>query len=289
MKIENLLEPFFPTYNNYKSSIQELRIRVGQPLKILSANKWFFLFNDQLSSNTFGKKFTKDEIEQLLFLACDKSIYAYNSQITNGFLSIEDGVRIGVSGTVTFIDDKIYAIKNVNSLNIRIPHNICGCGEKVFPYIIKPICNTLIASPPGCGKTTLLRDLVRLFFVNNYNLLVADERNEIAAVNNGVSAFGLNCADIFTYCSKKYAFDVGIRAMSPQILFCDEISKNDLPTINNCINSGVYIVCTIHSGNIGQIKQKLEGNAVFDKYVVLSDRQGVGTVEGIYDSNFNRL
>ena len=159
----------------------------------------------------------------------------------------------------------------------------------------KDFKNTLVVSTAGAGKTTFIRDVVYQLSNLNYcyNVLIADERNEIASVCSGVAEIPLgNFADIYSNCSKEFAFKQGIRSMKPDIFVTDEIDiDNDLQSIIDAVNSGVKVLATIHSDNMTQLKQKrgfdkVISDKLFDRYVMLSDSEGPGTLTHIYDSNF---
>ena len=158
------------------------------------------------------------------------------------------------------------------------------------------IKNTLIISPPGSGKTTFLRDYVFQLYQHNIakNILIADERNEICSVIDGEIALNLGgFCDVYTNCSKSFAFKNGIRSMCPDIIVTDEIDlQKDLPSIIEAVNCGVNVVATIHAANINQLTRKfgfdeLINKKFFSRYVVLSNDEGPGTITQVYDEKLN--
>ena len=195
----------------------------------------------------------------------------------------------------------IKSIKNVYSVNIRIPHSVINCSYKIFKFIKynSTINNTLIISPPGIGKTTLLRDITYQFSrdkSNITNVLVIDERYELAGVKDGIPTINIgDTCDIISGCDKDYGFKYGIRSLKPDVIITDELSSyDDFNSVVKAINSGVKIVASIHGDGVEMITKKPEFQSVlngryFDRYVVLSLKGGPGFIEGVFDKNFKRI
>ncbi|MCM1243306.1 MAG: stage III sporulation protein AA, partial [Roseburia sp.] len=144
--------------------LQEIRLRVNQPVTILLDNEERFLSaSGELTDNLSDAVCSREkELEAVLEHVCRYSLYAFADEIRQGFMTIPGGHRIGVSGQVILENrEQIRNIKYIRYLNIRIAHEIKGVSEKALPYLYQngEIVNTLIISPPGCGKTTMLRDL----------------------------------------------------------------------------------------------------------------------------------
>jgi len=271
-------------------NLSEIRIRVNQPISVKIFDKNIFLKNSL--SKTYVIPTIKD-IENLVYFVCNKSIYAYVNQLVNGYVPFGDGVRIGVCGEYVYNAEKIVGIKNFSSLNVRIPHQIKNCSDKIKDKLIDPLKNVLIISKPGCGKTTFLRDLIFQLKNKNVNTLIIDEREEIAAVNSGKSIFELNESyDVISNCLKKTAFITGIRSMSPDLVVCDELVEDDVVCLNTVVESGVKVFATVHADNLKNAILKLNLNKfsnLFERFVLLSDKKGVGTIEGVYDKDQNKL
>lgn len=279
---------------NY-ADINEIRMRVNCPLVICIKNKKYFIGERGFSDYDNAIICSYEMMQEFVYRLCDNAVYAVNDQLKQGFITLPKGVRVGICGEVVYDNGKVVTIKNFQSANIRIPHNIKGCSLVALDYMLdNKFLSTLVISPPGAGKTTFIRDVVCQLSNHNYcyNVLIADERNEIASVNNGVAEISLgNFADIYSNCSKEFAFKQGIRSMKPDIFVTDEIDiDNDLQSIIDATNSGVEVLATIHSNNITELKtkrgfDKVLENKVFDRYIVLSDSEGPGTLTHIYDSN----
>lgn len=280
------------------SKLSEIRIRVGKPI-IIHYGGLYFLSNDGITDNLSKSIIAKKEtIDFIIASACDDSLYAYNNEIKNGFLTASGGIRIGLAGQCISETNVIKTIKNFSSINIRIPHEVKNCSLKILEFVAEPkVHNTLIMSPPGAGKTTLLRDLAfQLSQKYLKNILIVDERNEIANCVNGVPQYELGIlTDIMTNCTKQFGLENGIRSLAPNVVLTDEIANsNDIESIEYALSCGVNVIATTHCENIYSFKKKknferLIENCMFDRYIVLSSNNGFGTIEGVYDKNFKCL
>lgn len=234
VNIYNLLKATFEQNSRMKENLQEIRIRVNRPILLKSRQ------DDVLVEYVINNK----EILQILEKLCDNSIYAYQSQIANGFLTIRGGHRIGVTGTAVIENRKILNLKYITSLNFRIARQVINCSNKILGQVIdkenNTVFNTLIVSPPGYGKTTILRDLIRNISngIESLNFKgktcgVVDERGEIAAMYKGIPQNDIGIrTDIIENIPKAEGIKILIRSMAPEIIACDEIgSKEDVQAI----------------------------------------------------------
>lgn len=244
---------------------------------------------------------TTNSILETLLNVSKNSIYAIQNDINNGFVIIRGGHRIGISGEVVYVDGKIKNIKNISSLNIRVSRQVYGCADSILPKIITSgrVENTLIVSPPGCGKTTLIRDIVRQISngipnlnLKGKNVSLIDERGEIASVYEGTASLDVGIrTDIMSNVSKATGMRMMIRSMAPDVIATDEIGKEeDIVAIKEAILSGVSVIFTMHGNSIKsilkntKIKELLELN-VFSKIIILSSGKIPGIVEKIYDTH----
>lgn len=281
--------------------IEEIRIRVNRPLIIVYKSLEFFIsIKGEMTENSKQAYLPSAiDITSAMELFSGYSLYAFEDELSNGFITIEGGHRIGITGKTIVENGSVKTIKNISGLNIRISHEVVGCADRIIKYICKgnEVNHTLIISPPGCGKTTLLRDIIRQLSDNcGQTVGVVDERSEIAGCYMGVvqNDVGIR-TDVLDRCPKATGMLMLIRSMSPDVIAVDEIGKNeDIYAMEDIINSGVRLLCTVHGRGIEDIKIKpvlktlIEKN-IFQRFIVLSCKHGVGSIEGVYDSDFNNV
>lgn len=243
---------------------------------------------------------TKEDIEETFQLICRYSVHSFIDDIKKGFITLRGGHRIGIVGKAIIENGQVKNIKHISSLNIRISREIKGCSKKVLPYVIKnknQINNTIIISPPQCGKTTLLRDIVRNISNGNKSygfdgvkVALIDERNEIGGSYLGVAQLDVGIrTDILETCPKDLGIMMVLRSMSPDVIVTDEIGdEREIKALYTALNGGVSLITTVHGDSIEDVKNRrelkdlLEGD-LFKRVVILSSKNGPGTVEKIYD------
>ena len=277
-----------------QKNIEEIRLRANKPI-ILKTNE----------TNITMKYIVKiEDILQTLERICENSIYAYQNQIVNGFITIKGGHRVGISGTTVIENGKVINVKYIQALNFRIAREIMGVSDNIMKYIINNnyIYNTLIVSPPGAGKTTLLRDIIRNISngIENINYAgakvgVIDERGEIAAMYKGVPQNNIGMqTDIMENIPKPLGMRMLIRSMSPDVIACDEIgSKEDIDAIIYAICSGVKGIFTAHGANFSDIYNNPEINNLINKKIIeriifLNKNEQKGKISEIYYLNNNQ-
>lgn len=268
--------------------LYEIRIRVGYGVRIIYDFKKYYLSeNGPTIFENNAITINETDVQKIISSLTDKSFYAFNDRIKQGFLTSEDGIRVGLCGECVF-DKEIVTIKNITSLNVRIPHEIIGASKYCFPIIASEnmIKNSLIVSPPFCGKTTILKDLARRINREmDYNILLIDERGEFSNV------CGTNI-DSIKYSDKFYAFSCALRSMSPEIVITDELcNERDWELIKSAIDCGVKIIASCHSERIDELQSKrffLKG--LFDRFVFLeSKKELIGKVKCVYDKDLNKI
>lgn len=271
-----------------EGNIQEIRIKVGKPIILILSNEEKIL--DCITTN--------DEVKGILVKISNYSLYAYEEEIKQGYITIKGGHRVGIAGECVISNGEIKTIKNISSLNIRISKAVVGSSKKIMPIITggDRIYNTLIISPPKCGKTTILRDIAKNISNGMYTVglkgkkvVIIDERSEVAACYNGVPQMDVGIrTDVLDNCLKKTGMIMAIRSLSPDVLICDEIGTlGEVEALNMAFNSGVNIVVTVHGFDIEDIYSRkvfkeLIDESIIERVVVLSSRKGAGTIERVY-------
>lgn len=277
----------------YALLMEEIRINAGLPLiGVFNGYDRYINSCGLLTSSPFGAlQATPDEVERLFYLLCEHSVYAYQDDIARGFITLKGGYRAGICGTVVYQGELVKSIKEISSICIRISRQLKGCAKKFLPYIIKgrqDIFNTLIVSPPRCGKTTILRDICRLISLgspkDNFDGLrtsVIDERSEIAASYEGVAQN--DCGprtDVLDGCRKSEGIEMVLRGMSPSVIIVDEVgAKRDAESIKMAWNAGVRIIATVHAYDLDDLKGRLGigfliNKSSFERYIVLGINEG---------------
>lgn len=289
------------------SSMEEIRLRSGKPLIIRRDGKEYFVDNlgGTSAENRNSYIVTAQDILATVTLMSGYSIYAYGEELKSGYITLQGGHRVGICGKTIVEKGVVQTIKNISALNIRVSHELFGCADKAVKYIIngRSIRHTLIVSPPRCGKTTLLRDLVRQISdgikssgFEGLSVGVVDERSEIAGSYMGTAQNDVGIrTDVLDCCPKSEGMIMLIRSMSPEVIAVDEIGKKeDIYAIEEIINAGIKLICTVHGDNITDIINKPEldnllKKKIFERIIILSYKNGPGTIDSILDKNYNNL
>ncbi|MCL1924793.1 MAG: stage III sporulation protein AA [Defluviitaleaceae bacterium] len=242
----NFLAPslriFFKTVDN----IREIRLRVNNPI---------IYYTDR--ENIIAHILTKEQLEQTIELMSGFSLYAFESELKNGFLTIKGGHRVGIAGEAVTENGKIKTLKNFSSINIRINRQIIGCCKELLPHIMKgeEVLNTCIISPPGFGKTTILRDLIRNLS-EKFTIGVVDERSELAACHLGIPQNDLGKrTDILDACPKSIGMEMLLRSMAPQIIAIDELGSGEEEQVKKILTAGIKLICTMHGSDMKEAKK----------------------------------
>ena len=282
-------------------SLQEIRLRVNVPAAVWIDNREWFIDTEGRLVNRWPQEGVcrPEELDAILKHLCQYSVYAFADEIRQGFLTIQGGHRIGLSGQVILEEEnKIRNLKYIRYLNIRIAHEIKGVADRILPYLYDEqgqAFNTLLISPPGCGKTTMLRDIIRhlsngTVYGKGMNVSVVDERSEIAGSYLGIAQNDVGIrTDVLDGCPKQEGMMLLIRAMSPQVLAVDELgNEGDIRALQVASGCGCKLLATIHGTSLEEVRSKkymcnIIADRRFERYLVLTRKNGRCEIEGIYD------
>jgi stage III sporulation protein AA len=265
----NSIPPYFPTKirNSLeqistldKENITEIRLRVNKPIEILtnfavsgnnnqnSPRPTYLTSTGSLTSfPNIAISVTANDLEQCFNAVCNYSVHSFSKEISQGYITLDGGNRVGIAGSMTAIDNQA-TLKYINAMNFRVAHEVIGCGEDLFNSIEDFPKSVLIIGKPMSGKTTILRDLSRIIG-ENYRVSLIDERHELAAVVKGVpqNNVGLK-TDVFDGYPKHIGISTALRVMSPEVIITDEIgSEDDIKAIENSLNAGVKFIASAHA------------------------------------------
>lgn len=280
------------------SDVQEIRLRALRPLIIIYSGCEYFLgINGSLTHNINKAYFVSaSELREAVDYISSYSRYAFEEELKQGYLTIQGGHRIGVAGKILWENGRIKNMGNISFMNIRVAHQVQGCSERIIPYIRHEdsIYNTLVISPPGCGKTTLLRDMIRILSNGDsknrgFTIGVVDERSELGACYKGCPQNDLGYrSDILDGCPKAEGMMMLVRSMAPEIIAVDEIGSNkDVNALDYVMNCGIRVIATVHGLDMNEIMNKpvlgsLVRQYAFKRYILLEAGK-TGKVSKVFD------
>lgn len=284
--------------------LQEIRLRVNCPCCFIVDRRECYPDKEGhlKEHRQDGVILGSDEVAAVFNHICQYSPYAYESQLRQGFLTVAGGHRVGVCGQVVMEGEKVTLIKQVRFLHIRVVHEVQGAAKKLLPHLYEEgrFLNTLLISPPGVGKTTLLRDIARVVSDGNsyhsgMQVCIIDERSEIAGSYMGVPQTRVGVrSDVLDGCPKAIGMMMAIRAMAPQLLVVDELGlAADYKALSCAAGCGIRLLASIHGKDMEDIYKKDEEQKhilqkTFDRFVVLQwKKQNHGFFQHwtIYDAN----
>ncbi len=259
------------------SGVAEIRLRSGRPAVCVETSGKMLPCSEPFSAK---------EIAEVFAEICRYSVYSFENDIARGFVTINGGHRVGISGMCVYKNGKIETVRDISGLNIRIAHEIKGCADGLFEMIFsdKPR-SLLLGGTAMSGKTTILRDLSRKLS-EKYRVTVIDTRGEISAMIKGTPSFdiGLN-TDVLCGCEKTDGILMALRTLSPEIIVCDEIG-DDEKAIEQCAFCGAKIIASAHAGDFSELSKRPSTRAVlqyFDCAAIVKDRGNISEIHVMRD------
>jgi len=291
----NLQEILAPIEDSFFLKLEEIRLRINKPLilknnKEYSINRLSKVLTDCIEQ---GYIVTKEDLSKTIELMSNFSLYAFENELKNGYITIAGGHRVGISGKTVISGGEVKTISHISGINIRLSHQVIGCADEIMPYIYpNEVKHTMIISPPACGKTTFLRDIIRQLSNIGQTVGLVDERSEIAGAYLGVPQNDIGIrTDILDGCPKAEGMIMLLRSMAPKVIAVDEIGKKeDIHAIDDIISAGVKIICTVHGKSLEELKKRevlseMLEKKVFERYIILGHQK----IQSVYDKNFEEM
>lgn len=274
---------------NDREKINELRLRTSRPLSAVISGKSMFVGANGaiISSSEAGYICTSSQLERTFAKLCRNSVYAYTEELKHGFITLTGGHRAGLSGKTVVENGEIVGLREISGIAIRIASQRVGSSKNILPLFFQNgrICSGLVISPPGGGKTTVLRDMARSFSYMGYKVAVIDERSEIGGMDNGSAANDLGpLCDVLDGCPKAKGIIWAVRCLSPQVIIIDELgSENEANAVLSGLNAGVPVIMSLHAGTLEQaflrpVLRRLLSSMALDVAVLLDGADNPGRV-----------
>ena len=282
-----------------RPGVQEIGLRAGKPVSLVTKEGVLFLDDRGILSRLPQRNMpalSASDLAESLRRLCGYSIYSFQEELREGFLTLRGGHRVGVAGTTVVREGRITGIREISSLNLRLARACPGCAREVLNHFSQVgESGLLVAGPPASGKTTLLRELARVFSDGETGLVrkvaLVDERGELAGAWGGVPQFDVGeCCDVLSGCPKTEGILQAVRSLSPSVLICDEVgSREEIAALRYCLNMGVLLFTSIHAGSKEELlrrpqaRELLETGA-FSAVAMLSSRREPGTLQAWYQA-----
>lgn len=283
---KGLREAFLSVRQSERERVSELRLNSGRAAALVYPDRIMYLTRNGLTANprnTSAVTIIPADISTAVDSLSHYSIHSCSRQFAEGVFVLRHGVRVGMSGS--YNPEGI--LTDITGLNFRISRNVMGCADEVCDLLTRTTGGIIICGGVNSGKTTILRDLCRQTGDRSKTVLV-DERNEIACTNGGIIENDVGTlTNVLTGCSRSKGIISAVRTLSPDYIFCDEISTDsDASAILGSMGSGVRFCATIHGINFDDvmmrpIMKKLTERGVFGYAVMLEGSRNAGKIREI--------
>lgn len=288
---------------NIKAGVQEIRLRTGRPVTLSLPSGSIFVTNAGLPAFMLQAGLLcaqRENIDEAFRIICECSVHSHQREIKNGFVTLRGGHRAGICGTAVTECGTVANIRDISSINLRVARDIVGAADETAKALACGgcLCGSLIFGPPGCGKTTVLRDLARRLSTGAriggpLRVAVIDERGEIAATFQGQPQNDLGpCCDVLDGYPKGEGIMQAVRCLSPDVVICDEIGgEEDEKAVELSLNAGVTVIASAHAGSFDELlarpqTARLIASGAFKKAVRLAGRENPGMVAGVYGEEY---
>lgn len=291
-----------------QGQVEEIRLRQGRPLVLGTASEDIFLNSEGRPTRRAGEAYliTPGDMDRLVQLISGSSLYALEEELRSGFITLPGGHRAGITGRAVLEGGKVRTLKYFSGCNIRVSREITGAASGILAHVVdrsgSGILHTVLVSPPRCGKTTLLRDMVRQISngvpelgLTGLTVGLVDERSEIAGCYRGIPQRDVGIrTDILDGCPKAEGMMMLLRSMSPRVIAADEIGRReDVAALEEVINAGVKVIITAHGSSLAELAERptlggLIRAKIIERFIILGRSRGVGTVEDIIDGKSTR-
>lgn len=281
---------------SYVPTAQEIILRAERPLVIECTQSRCYLSENGTLTALYSEKgllkATLSDIADVFRSICEYSVFARQRELNHGYITVKNGVRVGIGGTAVINDNDIVNIKDLTTLNFRIAGEVIGCADELLRRT-DPLEGILICGTPCSGKTTVIRDMARILSLR-HKLSIIDERNEISATFNGISGYDLGLSDVLVGMEKGGGVIHSLRSLSPDIIVCDEIGDSrDAQTLRHALRCGVSVIATVHAKDLQDVLNRpatadLLNTGAFRYIVQLGDRRHAGQIKSICERRFDK-
>ena len=282
----------------WRENTTVVRMGVGRPIRVRKGGEERFL-TEQGTVDTHAGEWllvSKRRLQEGINRLARYSLYAYEEEIGQGFLTVRGGHRVGVCGRAVVENGRIRTLTDLSAVIFRMAHEVKGCADSVIPCLLQEgrLCHTLILSPPGCGKTTLLRDLLRQCSDRlGMQVGIVDERSEIAACQAGVPQLDVGMrSEVLDGAPKEAGIRMLLRSAAPQVIGADEIGRREeAVALSELMHCGVKVLCSVHAGSREEAMSRRElvpliQNGLLERIILL---KGLGEIAGIWNEKGERV